>query len=249
MLLDSLVRALLPKPIEHFCCCPAVAGVYFTLALNLLINVLFVTSAVCHFIWLDSSWSYTRSNLPLEAWLGGFMLGGIPFILAGFAGTFTKWETLIRLYWYYLLLLFFAALVWSVFAFLAPMGCHNLPAAVMRSQRSWACGVYRIFNIACVIAFVAVPGYLVALVHSYADNLAYEFRGGLSEIARSKRMSRFSAPWADVRIREGEQNEAHIEKFSSANYGAVFEPLQGVGDSRPIFGGTYHHVGYSAGSV
>uniref|UniRef100_A0A7S0BCS5 Uncharacterized protein n=1 Tax=Pyrodinium bahamense TaxID=73915 RepID=A0A7S0BCS5_9DINO len=252
MVLSSFFRMLMPRPISQVCCgCSAVVGVYFILALNLLVNTLFVIAVIYHVIYLDKSFSFTGGNLPVETSVAGFMLAGAPFIAAGFLGVFTKTEALVRTYWYYLVLLYVIILIWTVHSFAIPMcmGCpHTSALSKFGVGSSFTCGIVRIINVICTIVFVAIPLDLVLIVLSHADHLAFELPIDLSAIRTTRNMNSFTKPWLDRHHRV--QVEGHLFKFTSASYGSAYEPqIDGFGGSRRIFNGTFHETTYPLGGV
>jgi len=247
MVLPSLMRQVMPGPVTQICCgCSVVVGVYFALALHLLLNAFFVVAAAADVIWLDRSWSYAGGNLPLEIWVGGYSLAGILVILAGFVGAFTKCEALVRAYWYYMVLTYVLSLIWTVWTFAFTMGCEHVPQALRAEGEQFVCGTLRIINVICIVVFVAVPANFIFIVHSYADRLAYCAESDLSDILTAKNRNASKRPWLEKAHREFMENE--FDRYRSASYGAIHEPSEGFGGSRPIFNGSYHETTYPLGS-
>uniref|UniRef100_A0A7S1LPF4 Uncharacterized protein n=1 Tax=Alexandrium catenella TaxID=2925 RepID=A0A7S1LPF4_ALECA len=245
MIPEAIPKLLRPRPITQVCCgCPVVVGVYFLLVVNLVVNVLFVVATVAHVIYNDQAWSvFFGDSMTTTTWTGGFMLGGIPFILVGLWGTCIRSEVMVRLYMYYFVVLSCVCFVWSVVEFLIPMTCRNLPDT---SAKAHLCGMTRIVNLGTFFFFTVILAYFLAVVLSYANYLAFE-SNDLSEIRTKKVMWKFTHPWLEKVHKE--QVDSHIDKFSSAYYSTAYGGFEGIGGSSRIFNGTYHETTYPLGAV
>mmetsp|Transcript_7654 Transcript_7654/g.22435 ORF Transcript_7654/g.22435 Transcript_7654/m.22435 type:complete len:257 (+) Transcript_7654:122-892(+) len=241
--ISSAVGAVTPRPLNQVCCgCSLIVGVYFTFLVNALLNVFFIAATAEHLIWMNPNWSYSGGNATLEIWMAGLALAGMPVILMGLLGTLYQNEVMVRVYVYYLLVLWIGSLYWTVKQFMMEMSCADVPRILQGQGKSFSCGMLRFFNIFCAVLFVVVPMQLIFFVHSYADQLLFDTDANLSSILVEKNLRRSKRPWLE-RVHLNQNNDI-IDRFASAAYGTVYDAPEGIGGSRPIFNGTYHETLY-----
>lgn len=111
------------------------------------------------------------SNLAKMTAIAGFCLAGLPVIVMGLWGAFQRIETLVRLYFWYMLLSFLVDLGFIVEYFIIQGPCDSLPTLVQGSGQAFSCGIARGVNGTLVTVLLGVQAYFIFIVWSYCEDL------------------------------------------------------------------------------
>lgn len=219
------------RPASQFCCgCSVKFGVNLILIVHL-IECLWVTIMTGVFIIGRNTFmiEYAFSDVGMQIAFACFALAGIPIILVGLWGARNGVEACLRVYLFYMILNFLLDTIYSVYHFGYHHTCDDLPGIMAQQGRAWACGMARVFDIGSLLVMLAIPAYLIHIVHSFCEDMAEGGSGpdlsGLTSV--SKRKQPFAAdPYSSV-----------LGLTSYSEYG-------GVGGGQPILDGTYHEMAY-----
>lgn len=255
---EAVARKAVPRTLNAFCCgCSLDVGVKVVTLLHVVINLFVLVAIASDLIGGESTFAiWYENDMTVALFLAGFLLCGIPVILAAFYGTFLKSESLVRVYWYYAVVSYIILCVVVVRDFVISGPCETVPVLVNGMGTAVTCGVFRIVNALAIVGMIVVPLYFLFVVLSYCDNLAFGISGpGLHDLAAGS--DHFYRPWLyqrphDDQVRQYVANVHHSQVNGygdpqrGGGYGAVYEEAasQGLGGSQPIFSRGFHDLTY-----
>lgn len=112
----------------------------------------------------------------------GWCLAGLPLIFCGYLGLVRKFESLLRLYFFYAVV----CVVWDIFqivkAVLLP-GCSEMPDLLTSQGDAFACGVVRGANMTLVFLVTCIQVYFLFIVWSQCEDIAEGGASNLSDLA------------------------------------------------------------------
>lgn len=229
------------RPAAQFCCgCSVKFGVIFILLLHLL-ECLWTTIVTALFIMGRSvtMMAYALfSDIGAQTALACFALAGLPIIIAALWGVYHGVETCVRLYLYYLVAAFVFDALYLLHHFFFHDDCEVMQDNMMMNEgRAWACGWFRMLDIAYIVLMLAIPAYFVFIVFSYCEDMTEGGAGpDLSDLTLNVKRRRQTAFGND---RYSTLNG--MDKWYSSGYGAA-ESAGHLGGSHTILNGSYHDI-------
>lgn len=169
------------KIASQFCCgCSVSFGVKLLLIMHLMNNFYFCSTIAISIIgggtFLGSE-SLSRldvetANLSKNVAISGFCLVGIPIIFMALWGVFQRVETLVRLYFWYILASFLLDLGFIIQYFVVQNPCDSLPSRFQASGQAFTCGVARIVDGTLIALLIGIQVYFIFIVWSFCEDLA-----------------------------------------------------------------------------
>lgn len=148
-------------------------GTVFILTMNLLLNILLITVAICNVV-IPVPMMKLNFQAEILLILGFLGLMGMPFVLGGFWGCYMKSETNVRVYLMYLWVIFGCLILVPAIFMAVKNPCHLLlPKSMQRSNGSaQACGNLwlSIYGVGGLLAGVVM--YLIFTVWSFCQEMA-----------------------------------------------------------------------------
>jgi len=257
---EVAARKATPRPLNMFCCgCSLDVGVKVVTLMHLFISVLVLAAVSSDVIGKSTQFAiWYENDLALAMCLAGWMLCGVFFSLAGFAGTLVKSEAVVRVYWYFATLSYLVMAVIVIKDLVLSGPCQSIPVLLNNEATAVTCGVFRVVNTVVVFGVLAIPLYFLFVVMSYCDNIAFGGQGtGFGDLAAGS--DRFHRPWLYHKSNEEHDYVLNSRIQGSINgiggygnpnrgggYGAVYEEAvsQGLGGSSTLFGRQYHDLNY-----
>eukprot|EP00928_Gymnodinium_smaydae_P055503 TRINITY_DN39022_c0_g1_i1.p1 TRINITY_DN39022_c0_g1~~TRINITY_DN39022_c0_g1_i1.p1 ORF type:complete len:294 (+),score=60.19 TRINITY_DN39022_c0_g1_i1:143-1024(+) len=273
--LQSFIRCLpcypcLPSlhclPASQFCCgCSVSFGVKLVLFWNFVGNlyqVIHVAMAVTH---TPTSANVDWNRLNGEIAMAGFCLAGLPIIVMGMWGAFRRIESLLRVYFYYEVLMVLIFLWLCLKQTVLSNPCKHMPDMLESNGSAVGCGIMRGAVSTIFVFFTGIEIYLVFIVWSYCEDLAEagadlavlskDILGyPLSQHALMKKRLEADPPTSMFGL-EGSPDgniagNCCIWSLNAVCCGAYANPYSmsaensGLEDSRTLFGRTYHEMQY-----
>jgi len=215
-------------PATQFCCgCTVTFGVKSILLLNFALNAYLIFMCAGDLIFGQrglSLGSYSTECVAL-----GFAMAGMPIIVMAFHGIFYRNEAQIRMYLYYMWVLFAIVLIFVVKEFVLSGACQNLSQVLQGQGSAFACGMARYMNIVIVVLSLSIMSYFQHVVLSFCEDIA-ACGGGpdLSHLTLNKKRWQPTGAYSS------------IEGLAESSEGS----LAGLGGGQTIFGGRYHEMNY-----
>merc|ERR1719221_369458 len=108
----------------------------------------------------------------MQTAMAALALGGLPLILMAFWGVFAKAEAPIRLFLYYMLLLFVVDVVFIVKDLIFVGPCEHMPSIISKNGAAFTCGIARVFNCFTIFVVLGIEFYFFFVVMSYCEELS-----------------------------------------------------------------------------
>lgn len=203
----------------------------------------------------------------MQVGIAFFALAGLPLILLALCGVRYKVESLVRLYWLYMVLSFFVDMG-VVTKKLLFSGCQHVPTALEEQGHAFACGLTRDFDYTLVVLLTGIQLYMIFIVWSHCEDLGEggvgPELGDLVGTAGPKKGQDFSTSYGASAYGSGDANvqdltygdmEAMMQTHAVGSrssttfgvFGSIYDEAfsSGLGGSRPIFyKSQFHEVQY-----
>lgn len=235
------------QPTSLFCCgCPLAIGLYIILGFHLLACIAYVVFTfsvfVLHVASVQLAW-----NPMIQMSMGGLYLCGIPIILAALFGVAKRVEVNVRVYLYYLTLMFVVDTVLLLLELFGTDACAANGGLINVLEadfgKAFVCGLMRISSYLIVAAAISIEFYCLFVVWSFCEEIHLGAAGpglwglfpGKDEMMKRKLGRTFgerAGPYADI-----------IGLAHSKLSGPYPSPYGALGNQLPsyrILGGTEH---------
>lgn len=144
--------------------------------------MLVIFMALTTMVFKSPYFEFTGSNTT-QICNAALALAGLPLILVAFWAVVAKAEPPIRLYVYYMVLVFSVDIFFIVKDMIISGPCQHLPGVIAESGAAFACGMARLFNSVTIIFILGVELYFVFVVLSYCEELQLGGGPDLSDLA------------------------------------------------------------------
>lgn len=229
---------------NQFCCgCSLTFGVKLILAINLVQNLFYITTALSNIVFKVPTFGF-NVNLATQTFNAAFCLLGLPFIVAAIWGVMYRMETHVRLYLFYSVVSFIFDIGYILIYLLVQDQCTMLPSVLKKHGSAFACGFTRVLSLGFIAAVTVIQIYFIMTVWSLCEDMKAGGSGvGLPGLMRDT---------DELKRNQKHRSNYHDGLFSGSGggsgapfplaYGSIKTP--GLGGSSRIFGGNRHETSY-----
>lgn len=236
------------RPGNQFCCgCSLTVGVYTILVFHMLGSLTVIGEAFHNIILKTEETLGANISLTWQTLLAGYFLIGIPLMISAWYGVKWRLEPQVRVYFYYICLTFLVDLsVVIALMFLWTDTCDLIPKEYREEPgHEWACDLARGLAISLACVSMLLHAYCIYVVWSMCEDIKHSGAGNLADLLEAKK---FNANYLDTFLQGGHRQVGGYPSTDiPVNYGALAD--DGLGESAPIFGGSYHETEYPARSL
>lgn len=187
-----------------------------------------------------------QQGLVSQTWNASWCLLGIPFIFAGCWGTWSKQESTLRLYLYYLTLSFVLDIVFCITYFLTTDVCSDMPGPLRQHGMAFACGFMRLLSLGFILGMIIVLTYFIFVVWSLCEDLKVGNQGaGFPQLLESA---------GELRIKRRQQMPATAFSMAGTYGGLGVDNMQSMyrnfyspglnNENARLFRGDFHEMQY-----